>query len=74
MNIICASLRSKITIAHLASLMLVSINGPPMHLCNSSAALSEWLKKYVSALDNKTTEDLNPHENFLLNTQMIYRK
>ena len=54
MNIICAPLRSKITIPHLSSLMFVSINGPPMYLWNSSAAFSEWLQKHVSAMDNNT--------------------
>ena len=34
--------------------MLVSTNGPPMHLWNSSAALTEWVQKHMSALDNKT--------------------
>ena len=69
MNIICAPLRSKITIPHLSSLMFVSINGTPMYLWNSFTALSEWPQKHVSALDNKTrkrrkvtTDDFSPLE------------
>lgn len=43
MNIICTSLRSKLTVVHLSSLMFVSLCGPPLSRWQPLRAVKSWI-------------------------------
>ena len=43
MNIICSSLRSKLTVSHISSLMFVSLCGPPLSLWEPITYVKSWL-------------------------------
>jgi hypothetical protein len=43
MNIICTPLRSSISVNHMASLMFLSIVGPPLHLFTPDMYVKSWL-------------------------------
>jgi len=43
MNVICSALRTRLSIAHLSSLMFVGMEGPPMSSFNPTAYVKSWL-------------------------------
>ena len=43
MNIICSSLRSKLTVSHISSLMFVPLCGPPLSLWEPIKYVKSWL-------------------------------
>jgi len=43
MNIVCTSLRSRLTVKHLSSLMLISLSGPPLRLWKPLSYVKSWL-------------------------------
>ena len=45
MNIICTPLRSSISVNHMASLMFLSLVGPPLHLFEPISYVKSWLAK-----------------------------
>lgn len=42
MNIVCTSLRSRLTVKHLSSLMFVSLTGPPLRLWKPLPFVKSW--------------------------------
>jgi hypothetical protein len=45
MNVICTPLRSTLTVTHLASLMFLSIEGPPIHMFDPSKYAQLWIAR-----------------------------
>jgi len=43
MNVICSSLRSRLTVPHISSLMFVSLCGPPLESWQPSKYVKSWL-------------------------------
>ena len=43
MNVICSSLRSRLTVPHISSLMFVSLCGPPLESWQPSEYVKSWL-------------------------------
>jgi len=43
MNVLCSPLRTRLSIAHLSSLMFVGMEGPPMSSFEPTAYVKSWL-------------------------------
>lgn len=53
LNIICNDLRTRLTIEHISQLMLIKINGPPLHLWKPEIYVKSWLVRHRSADDTR---------------------
>ena len=51
MNLICCSLRSRLTVPHTSSLMFLSLCGPPVHLWQPLKYVKGWLAMNRRAAD-----------------------
>ena len=45
MNIVCSSMRCKLSAVNLAALMFVSMNGPPLRNWNALPYVKSWLAR-----------------------------
>ena len=54
LNIVCVEQRSNLWIKYIASLLFISINGPPPHLWNAESSANKWLLYHRSATDSQT--------------------
>jgi len=59
MNNICTKLRSTLTIKHLASLMFINVNGPPLDEWEPKSYVSSWLVNHKTAEDTRTKKNVN---------------
>lgn len=53
MNLIISPVRTKLSVPHVASLLFITINGPPPHLWKGTEATTSWLKSHRSAIDTR---------------------
>ncbi|CAI6350673.1 unnamed protein product [Macrosiphum euphorbiae] len=59
MNNICTKLRSTLTIKHLASLMFINVNGPPLDEWEPKSYVSSWLVNHKTAENTRTKKNVN---------------
>lgn len=59
MNNICTKLHSMLTIKHLARLMFVNVNGPPLDEWEPTNYVSSWLVNHKTAEDIRTKKNVN---------------
>jgi len=58
MNVLCSPLRTRLSIAHLSSLMFVGMEGPPMSSFEPTAYVKSWLAagRHAAATDMGKTK------------------
>jgi hypothetical protein len=61
MNILSTDLRASLLVQHIASLMFLNINGPPLNMWKPEPYVKTWLQSHRSAIDNQSKKRLNNH-------------
>ena len=71
MNIFCSPLRSSLTVAHMSSLLFISIAGPPVLECNPLPYVKKWIVKgrrhaqFAACLERQTCGDVKDSDKAL---------
>lgn len=64
LHLICTDLRSTLSMTNISNLMLININGPPLHLWNPESYVKSWLvNQHKSADDTRSKVTKKNEEN-----------